>query len=119
MIDKDCTDYIRRVERVTEVLEGKWKLKVLCAMRDEPVRLSHLTRLLPSASKKALRATLRELEEAQIVVRSDLSGTVLHVEYDFADDMRRAIYALLDNLAVWGDFLRSKSDEQSARVQDE
>ena len=81
-------------------------------MRGSPVRLSQLTRLLPSASKKALRATLRDLERAQIVVRSDMSDTVLHVEYDFADDMRVAICALLDDLANWGDSLESRGSRR-------
>ncbi len=87
---------------MTEMLQGKWKLQILCAMRTEPVRLSQLTRLIPSASKKALRASLRSLEIAEIVVRRDMSNTVLHVEYDFADDMRKAICSLLDQLAEWG-----------------
>jgi DNA-binding HxlR family transcriptional regulator len=108
LIQQDCTDYIRRVSAVTDILEGKWKLQVLCAMRDGPVRLSQLVRLLPSASKKALRACLRDLEHAHIVVRCDMSDTLLHVEYDFADYMRTDICRLLDELASWGDSIQSK-----------
>jgi hypothetical protein len=74
--------YIHKVSRVTEMLQGKWTLQILCAMRTEPVRLSQLIRFIPSASKKALRASLRALEAAEIVVRHDMSGIVLHVEYD-------------------------------------
>jgi DNA-binding HxlR family transcriptional regulator len=44
---------------------------ILYAMRTEPVRLSQLMRFIPSASKKAHRASLRELEAAEIVVRHD------------------------------------------------
>jgi DNA-binding HxlR family transcriptional regulator len=42
----------------------------------------------PIHSPKALRASLRALEAAEIVVRHDMSGIVLHVEYDFAENMR-------------------------------
>lgn len=90
------------------MLQGKWKLQILCAMRTEPVRLSQLTRLIPSASKKALRASLRSLEGTGIVVRHDMSNTVLHVEYDFADDMRATVCSLLDRLADWGQVLEAK-----------
>ena len=90
------------------MLQGKWKLQILCAMRTEPVRLSQLTRRIPSASKKALRASLRSLEAAEIVVRRDLSSTVLHVEYDFAYDMRGIVCSLLDQLADWGQILEAK-----------
>jgi DNA-binding HxlR family transcriptional regulator len=46
-------------------------------MRSEPVRLDQLTRLIPGASKKTLRAGLRDLELAQIIIRRDLSDIVL------------------------------------------
>jgi hypothetical protein len=32
----------------------------------------------------------------------------LHVEYDFADNSREIVCALLDNLAIWGDRLVSQ-----------
>lgn len=108
MIDGDCTAYVDRVSLVTRILEGKWKLQILCAMRTEPVRLSRLMRLIPSASKKGLREALRDLESANVVVRRDLSSAVLHVEYDFADDMRELLTAILDSLAEWGTLVENK-----------
>jgi DNA-binding HxlR family transcriptional regulator len=98
----DCVTRTQNVTRIRRILQGKWTLHILCAMREQPVRLSQLTRLIPSASKKALRAGLRDLEAAEIVVRRDLSDTVLHVEYDFANDMREAVCSLLDQLGKWG-----------------
>jgi hypothetical protein len=47
-----------------ELLQGKWKLQLLCEMRTGPVRLGQLKRVIPSVSKKALRAGLRHLEMA-------------------------------------------------------
>ncbi len=116
LMHHDCSDYIHRVSRVTKMLEGKWKIEILCAMRSGPVRLSQLTRFVPSASKKALRASLRQLEAAHLVVRRDLSRTVLHVEYDFADEMRQWVCSLLDQLAQAGDLLEvSRQDAQHAK----
>lgn len=104
----NCTDEIRAASQVTNILDGKWTLPILCAMRSEPVRLSQLTRLFPLASKKALRANLRSLESAQIVVRQDMSEAVLHVEYDFSDEMRDVMCSLLDNLTEWGHVFEHK-----------
>jgi DNA-binding HxlR family transcriptional regulator len=98
-----CAAYIARVQRARAVLGGKWKLEILCAMRVEPVRLSQLKRLVPTASKKALSASLRSLELSHLIVRHDLSTKVLHVEYDFAETMREPVWALLDCLATWDD----------------
>ena len=108
MMYDDCAGYIQRVSKLTELLHGKWKLEILCAMRNEPVRLSQLQRLMPSASKKGLRASLRSLESTGIVVRRDLSVTVLHVEYDFADDMRQVMCSLLDAMADWGTIFEAR-----------
>src|SRR5882757_5109602 len=74
------TSYTGRVARVINLLEGKWTVQILCAMREHSVRLSDLKRAIPTASKKALTASLRSLEAAQVVLRRDLSNTVLRVE---------------------------------------
>jgi DNA-binding HxlR family transcriptional regulator len=94
--------YTERVSRVVELLQGKWTIQILCAMREHPVRLSQLKRAIPSASKKALTASLRSLEVARVVLRRDLSSSVLHVEYELADTMREPLVALLDHLGEWG-----------------
>lgn len=107
-VEKTCTKNIDRISRVIAAVQGRWTLQVLCAMRSKPVRLSQLTRLFPLASKKGLRASLRSLEAAGIVIRRDMSHSVLHVEYDFADEMRTTICMLLDRLAELGSHLEEK-----------
>jgi DNA-binding HxlR family transcriptional regulator len=77
--------YATYVSRVVGMLQGKWTIPILCAVRTQPVRLSKLRRAIPIASKKALTASLRSLEAANVVVRRDLSGSVLHIEYELAD----------------------------------
>lgn len=109
----DCVGYISKASFVRRMLQGKWTLQILYAMRTEPVRLSQLTRLIPSASKKALRAGLRDLESIQIVVRRDLSDTVLHVEYDFADDMREVVCTFIDQLTHCDELIESKQHSLS------
>lgn len=94
--------YVERVLRVIELLQGKWTVPILCEMRERPKRLSELRRALPVASKKALTASLRSLEAAQIILRRDLSSSVLRVEYEIADTMREPLAVLLNQLAEWG-----------------
>ncbi len=87
--------YVEQVLKVIELLQGKWTVQILCAMRKRPKRLSELRRVIPLASKKALTASLRSLEAAQIVLRRDLSSSVLRVEYEIAETMRELFAALL------------------------
>ena len=96
------TSYTGQVSRVVGLLQGKWTVQILCAMRTRPVRLSELKRAIPSASKKALTASLRSLEAGRVVLRRDLSSSVLHVEYELAVATREPLVALLDHLAEWG-----------------
>ncbi len=94
--------YARRISEVIALLEGKWTIQILCAMRERPTRLSQLRRAIPSASKKALTSSLRSLEVARIVRRNDLSSSVLHVEYELAETSRAKVLELLDQLSEWG-----------------
>ena len=60
--------YLEHVSRFINLVKGKWTIQILCAMREHPVRLSQLKRAIPSASKKALTASLRSLEAARVVL---------------------------------------------------
>src|ERR1700761_5704417 len=96
------SSYAAQVSIVVELLQRKWTVHILCAMRSGPVRLSNLKHMIPSASKKALTASLRSLQAARVVLRRDLSGSLLHVEYELEDEIREPLVTLLDHLAEWG-----------------
>ena len=84
------------------LIRGKWKIPILVQMIDRPVRLGQLRRLIPSASKKVLVQQLHELERDGIVVRTDLSGRVKHVEYKISVPFGMAVMQLLELLSDWG-----------------
>jgi DNA-binding HxlR family transcriptional regulator len=107
-VQKSEGETAEHISRIIKLFEGKWKIHILWAMRTQPVRLSTLRRLYPTASKKALRAGLRDLEEAQIVVRHDLTDVLLHVEYQMVDEMRGATCDLLNGLAAFGQTMETK-----------
>jgi DNA-binding HxlR family transcriptional regulator len=96
-------DYCRSCTDTVHLVQGKWKMHILCSIRSGPVRLGQLRRELRTASKKVLTENLRELEESGLVVRKDLCGSVWHVEYDFRDEMRPQIQSMLDHLAAFGE----------------
>ena len=64
-----------------ELLEGKWSLLVLLALRQEPRRFSELRRALKGISEKVLTATLRELERKGLLLRNDFQEVPPRVEY--------------------------------------
>ncbi|MFC6645510.1 winged helix-turn-helix transcriptional regulator [Granulicella cerasi] len=95
--------YVRCAQRTVEVLlQGKWQVHILCAMRHGPVRIGQLGRIIPGASKKMLTQSLRRLEASGIVTRKDFSELILHVEYELHPDLRDEVRTLLDCLSSWG-----------------
>lgn len=94
-----------QITKVIETLRGKWTVRILCEMRLGPVRLGQLKRSLPTASKKALTSSLRWLEDAKLIVRRDLSNSILHVEYEMDEHAKEHITSLLTFLADWASWL--------------
>jgi len=84
------------------LVRGKWKIAILVQMIDRPVRLGQLRRLIPGVSKKVLVQQLHELEKNGIIVRTDLSGKIKHVEYALAAPLGVAVMNLLGLLSDWG-----------------
>jgi DNA-binding HxlR family transcriptional regulator len=58
--------------------------------------------MFPKASKKMLTQHLRELEKDGLVVRTDLSGRLRHVEYSLSNSLGLATLHLIDTLTEWG-----------------
>ena len=58
--------------------------------------------MFPEASKKMLTQHLRELEKDGLVVRTDLSGRLRHVEYSLSNSLGFAALHLIDTLTEWG-----------------
>jgi DNA-binding HxlR family transcriptional regulator len=97
------------------LIQGKWKTRVLSRLQHGPARLGELGRLLPMASKKMLAQHLREMERDGLVTRTNLSGRVLHVEYSLSGSGGRAVLQLISMLQDWSiEHLPFKTDEQAA-----
>ena len=80
------------------LVQGKWKISILCRLQYGPARLGDLRRLFPQASKKMLTQHLRQMERDGLVVRTDLSGKVPHVEYSLSDSLEQVVMNLIDLL---------------------
>ena len=61
-----------------------------------------LRRLFPQASKKMLTQHLREMECDGIIVHTDMSGKVPHVEYSLSNSLGQSMVDLVHTLAQWG-----------------
>lgn len=84
------------------LIHGKWKMRILSQLQHGPMRLSQLRKMFPGASKKMLTQHLREMEEDGLVVRTDLSVRLRHVEYSLETSLGVAVLHLINTLTEWG-----------------
>ena len=99
---RDRAKIVSSAQSALGLIRGKWKLPILVTMLNGPVRLGQLRRLIPSASKKVLVQQLHELENDGIIVRTDLSRRIKHVEYTTSAPFGVAVVNLLGLLSEWG-----------------
>ena len=88
------------IEDAMRILSGRWPTLIVYYLKDGPRRFGELRRDNPTISHRILALELRKLEAAGIVVRTDLSGAVLRVEYALTAHGRRLL-PILDALAEW------------------
>ncbi len=90
------------VQFAITLIHGKWKIGILSSLQRGSSRLSQLRRMFPEASKKMLTQHLREMERDGLIIRTDLSGRLRHVEYSLSDSGGLAVLQLINTLTEWG-----------------
>jgi DNA-binding HxlR family transcriptional regulator len=103
------------VQAAIALIQGKWKIGILSRLQHGPLRLSQLRRLFPGASKKMLTQQLREMEKDGLVVRSDQSAKVRHVEYSLSASLGSDVLRLIGTLAQWGKQHKPDHSQRSAQ----
>jgi DNA-binding HxlR family transcriptional regulator len=83
------------------VIGGKWKLRVIVALKDGNKRFNEMHRLIDGISAKVLSAELKDLELNGFVRRNVFTGIPVTVEYElteYADSLNEVLHALSE----WG-----------------
>jgi DNA-binding HxlR family transcriptional regulator len=89
------------VEAALDVIGGKWKIVILCWLRQGTHRFGELRRQIPGVSERMLTQQLRELERDGVVRREVYPEVPPRVEYSltpFGETLR----PVMDLLNKWG-----------------
>ena len=88
----DCADgcgpdeaQIAAFRRAVRLISGKWKIEILAALMDGPVRFGALRRALPGVTQHMLTAQLRELERGGLVRRTAYPQVPPRVDYELSE----------------------------------
>lgn len=89
------------IQRAIMLVEGKWRIAILCQLQDGPVRVGELKRRMPPISKKVLNQHLRRMEMDGLIVRTEFKAKVPHVEYALTNFLGYSVLRLLHIIHQW------------------
>lgn len=89
------------IQRAIMLVQGKWRIAILCQLQDGPVRVGELKRRMRPISKKVLNQHLRRMEKDGLVVRTEFKGKTPHVEYALTNLLGPSIVHLLQSILQW------------------
>jgi DNA-binding HxlR family transcriptional regulator len=105
---KQCTMALSAVEDTLYVIGGKWKLKIIIALRTHgSLRFNELQRTVEGISARVLSNELKELELNGFLRRKVDTGTPVVIEYEltgYSDTLDGVLQAMIE----WGSRHREK-----------
>ena len=86
---------------LTQTLGGKWKIPIMCILAEQkPQRYSAIKRRLGDITNMMLAQSLKELEAAGLVNRTQFNEVPPHVEYSLTE-RGRGVLPVLTAAAEW------------------
>jgi DNA-binding HxlR family transcriptional regulator len=104
---KECTASLVNLGDALYAIGGKWKLRVIIALRENIKRFNELQRTIPGISAKVLSNELKDLELNGFVKRNVFTGTPVVVEYELTE-YSDTLGPVLQALSEWGAMHRKK-----------
>ena len=105
---KQCTANLTAVEDTLYVIGGKWKLKVIIALREQGnMRFNELQRTISGISARVLSNELKELEMNGFIKRKVYTTTPVVIEYEltgYSNTLNNVLQAMIH----WGTMHRTK-----------
>jgi len=102
-------DWADATTETLRVLEGKWKIIILCQLfaAKAPLRFSDLERLIEEVNQKMLIQQLKQLEKDGIVVRKVYAQVPPRVEYALSE-IGHALGPSMQALIEWAELRRAR-----------
>lgn len=90
-----------------DILSGKWKLSIMCALSFSSLRFMDLVREVDGIRSKMLSSNLYELEINGLVKRTVLDTKPLTVSYELTE-YGKTIKPIIHEMSIWGRHHRDK-----------
>jgi len=105
-----CTQSIGAIRDTLYVVGGKWKLPIIIALSEGPLRFKEIQKSLVDITPKILSKELKDLELNEFVTRTVYATSPVSVEYELTEyslSLNKVLLALRD----WGMLHRKRIKE--------
>jgi len=102
-----CRGPINSVKDALYVLSGKWKLLLMVALAEGPMRFKDLQRSLVDITPKMLSKELRELELNDMIERKVFNTVPVTITYELTE-YSDTVQPIIEALKVWGEQHRER-----------
>jgi DNA-binding HxlR family transcriptional regulator len=99
--EAQCKATLNSVADALYVIGGKWKLRIIVALKEGNRRFNEMQRLIEGISAKVLSTELKDLELNGFVRRNVFTGTPVVVEYELTE-YAETLSGVLQSLSEWG-----------------
>lgn len=99
--EAQCKATLTSIADALYVIGGKWKLRIIVAMKEGNKRFNELQRTIEGISAKVLSTELKDLELNGFITRNVYTGTPVVVEYELTDYCE-TLNDVLQALSAWG-----------------
>jgi DNA-binding HxlR family transcriptional regulator len=105
--EAQCKATLNSVADALYVIGGKWKLRIIVALKEGTKRFNEMQRLIDGISAKVLSTELKDLELNGFVRRNVFTGSPVVVEYELTD-YADTLGDVLQTLSEWGAMHKEK-----------
>jgi DNA-binding HxlR family transcriptional regulator len=99
--EAQCRATLSSIADALFVIGGKWKLRIIVAMKEGNKRFNELQRTIEGISAKVLSSELKDLELNGFIKRNVFAGPPVVVEYELTDYCE-TLNNVLHALSAWG-----------------
>jgi DNA-binding HxlR family transcriptional regulator len=111
----ECTSKLGAMGDALYVIGGKWKLRVIIALREGYRRFNEIQRTIDGISARVLSNELKELELNGFVKRKVITEPVVLIEYELTE-YSDSLNPVLESLVTWGEMHRRKIREEARQA---
>ena len=99
--EAECKATLSSIADALYVIGGKWKLRIIVALKGGNKRFNELQRTIEGISAKVLSSELKDLELNGFIRRNVFTGTPVVVEYELTEYCG-TLNEVLGALSAWG-----------------